>query len=279
MTRLLTYAAAACLLALSAWPQPMLPVAPPQGQAAAPQAQTPPPPPLGKVYAMRASGAVPQSPYMDEKLKDIAPVLEPLPFTSYEAISVVENALPWGRETLFPVNAVYAMHVTAQPQEPDGAIPLRARVEMLQGENYVNALDTTAKAAQNQALLFRGMPLSQGELVIVLLIALPRNEDSKSDSSQENQQQSEGEGENQEQQNPDADSGNEGEQNRQEASGAEQEQQETQSGTEEGEGEGEKPEGVQNLDALLESLDDIDRREQVEERNKRDRIDFKGDWW
>lgn len=45
------------------------------------------------------------------------------------------------------------------------------------------------------------------------------------------------------------------------------------------EGEGESPKGVENLDALLESLDDIDRREQVEELKRRDRIDFKGDWW
>lgn len=281
MKHLLTLTAAVFLAAMSAWAQPLLPTVPPQNQAppqaqAIPQVQAPPKAPLGKMYAMRASGAVPQSPSMDEKLKPIAPVLESLPFTSYETISVVDHELPWGQETLFPVNAMYAMHVTARQQESDGAIPLRARVEMLQGEDYVNALDTTAKAAQNQALLFRGMPLGQDELVIVLIIAMPQDEQGQGNTSQEDQSKPESEGENQEQQKSETGNQDEGEQESQEANAAKQEQQKSQ---ESNEGENEQPEGVKNLDALLQSLDDIDKREQKEERNRRDRIDFKGDWW
>lgn len=280
MTRSMIPIVAVCLAALSAWAQPLLPATPPQNQPPLqsqpmPQVQTPPKVPLGKMYAMRASGAVPQSPSMDERLKPVAAVLESLPFTSYEAISVVDRELPWGQETLFPINAVYAMHVTAQQPEADGAIPLRARVEMLQGEDFVNALDTSAKAAQNQALLFRGMPLAQDELVIVLIIAMPHDEKGQGNTSQEDQPQPQGEGENQEQQESDTDKQREGEQEPREANAAEQ-QQESQEGNE---GENEPPEGVKNMDALLQSLDDIDKREQVEERNRRDRIDFKGDWW
>ena len=280
MTRGVIPMVAVFLAALSVWAQPLLPAVPPQNQGplqsgAMPPIQAPPKAPLGKMYAMRASGTVPQGPSMDEKLKPIASVLESLPFTSYEAISVVDRDLPWAQETLFPINAVYAMHVTAQQQEPDGAIPLRARVEMLQGEDYVNALDTSAKAAQNQALLFRGMPLGQDELVIVLVIALPQDEKGQGESSPEDQSRPEGEGENQEQPESETNKQDEGDQESQEDKTAEEQQE----SREDNEGENEQPEGVKNMDALLQSLDDIDKREQVEERNRRDRIDFKGDWW
>ncbi len=260
--------------------QPTLPVQSVPGTPSAPpvqgqiQSQAPPPPPVGRMYAMRASGAIPEKPYLDEKLKAVAPALKSLPFTSYESVSINDQVLPWGQETLFPINAVYALRVTPMSLEADGTITLRARVEMLQGETYVNALNTAAHAVQNQALLFRGMPLGQGELLIVLLVSMPPEEQKEGTASEESPPQSEGEGESTSE--GESNEAKEGEQEPQKADTAEQ--QDTQP-LEPEEGEQEKPEGVENLEALLESLDDIDRQEQVEERNRRDRIDFKGDWW
>lgn len=248
--------------------QPMLPVQPqPQEQAS--------PPPVGKMYAVRASGSVPQKPYLDEKLKPIAKVLESLPFTSYEAISINDNVLPWGQETLFPINAVYALHATPLGQEEDGSIALRARVEMLRGESYINALDTVAQAVRNQALFFRGLPLGQDELVIVLLVGAPQEAGDDSSSQQEAEQEPESDEESQSEQERN-DQEEQQEQEAEEENTAEQQEPEP---LEPVEGETEKPEGIENLEALLDSLEDIDRREQVEERNRRDRIDFKGEWW
>ncbi len=259
--------------------------APPQaGQLQAPQGvpvpkapdQAPPPPPLGRMYAMRASGAVPLKLNLDEKLKPVAAALETLPFTTYESISINENPLPWSQETLFPINALYAMHVTALAPEADGAIALRTRVEMLQGETFVNAIKADAHAVPNQALLFRGMPLGEDELVLVLLVSTPSNQQNEGGPSEEDSSPSEGEQAEGETAQPEPDSQEEKNTETQEGENADAQQPEA---SEQDEGETEAPEGVQNLEALLESLDDIDRREQVEERNRRDRIDFKGDWW
>ena len=172
-----------CLAACALVALPLYAQMPPPGAALPDQA--PPQPPVGRMYAMRASGAVPQQAHLDDALKPVAPMLKSLPFTSYEKVSIEDNVLPWGQETLFPINALYAMHVTPLAQEEDGAIALRSRVEMLQGEDYVNALDTVAHAVQNQALLFRGMPLGRDELVIVLLISLPSEQGEQGEASKE----------------------------------------------------------------------------------------------
>lgn len=246
--------------------QTAMPV-PPQGQA--------PAPPVGAMYAMRASGAVPQKLDLDEKLKPVASALKSLPFTSYEAISVNDQVLPWGQETLFPVNALYAMHVTPLTMEANGAISLRARVEMLQGETFINALKAEARAFQNQALLFRGMPLGRDELVIVLLVGVPPENQNQNGSSEEEQSETEGE---QEEKKSESES-NDTKEDINESQEGETTQEQQPPPSESAEGEQEEPEGVENLDALLESLDDIDREEQVKERNQRGRIDFKGDWW
>lgn len=280
---------AACIIAyglcaMAAFSQLLLPSPGPQPQSVQPQAQpmlpqtaqaqAQPKPPIGQMYAIHASGAVPQNVHIDDKLKSIAPMLNDLPYTSYEAIAVNDHELPWGVETLFPISAVHAFHVTALSQNQEGAIALRARVEMLQGEDYINALDTQAVAARNQALLFRGIPLGHDELVIVLLVGMPPEPGEDGSPNQEGE--SEPEGENQDSAKADSGDNTEGEGEQEPEDAAESQESQT---DETVEGEGEPPKGVENLDALLESLDDIDRREQVEELKQRDRIDFKGDWW
>lgn len=254
-------------------PQIQTPSAPPNLQTAMPE-PVPPQPPIGQMFAVRASGAVPQNPHMDEKLKPIAAALSGLPYTSYEALSVNSRELPWGVETLFPISAVHAFKATALSMDPEGAIALRARVEMLQGEDYINALDTQALAGQNQALLFRGIPLGRDELVIVMLVAMSPDPEKSGSPNQEGETESEGENQESTESESEGENKAEGEQEGENAP----EKQESQV-NEADEGEGESPKGVENLDALLESLDDIDRREQVEELKRRDRIDFKGDWW
>ena len=269
MTRL-WYALSLVLISAPAMAQPMLPG--PSAAQAAPDAQAMPPAPVARMYAVHARGAIPEKIDIDDQLRPIASLLRELPFTSYKAIAVHDKEMPWGSETIFPINAVYSMFVSPLSLDEEGTIALQAHIEMLQADgSYVKALDTIASAAQNKALMFRGMPLGADELVVVLLVALPSEESGDSDSSDdENAEQSETEeaqpepGDQEESQQDERES----DADREEAADLEDEQ----------DGEGES-EGVENIEALLQSLEDIDRREQREERNQRDRIDFKGDWW
>lgn len=252
-------------------PQMMMPL--PQGMGAPQGMPEPPPNPIARMYAIYGHGAVPEQPYMDETLKPIASALGKLPFTSYEAVSLMDEEVPWGEETRFTVNAKYNVNVVPLEQDEEGAIKLNVRIEMLQEDGtYVDALKAQALAAQNGALLFRGMPLNRGELVVVLLVGMPPDPNQKNQDSEEQQEQNEDEQEQQEQEEQQQENEGEGE-------GEPSEDQEINPAEESAaEGEGEQ-ENHENLEALLESLEDTDKQEQKEERNQRDRIDFKGDWW
>ncbi len=272
MTRL-WYAPSLILLAASAMAQPMLPA--PSAAQTAPDAQAMPSAPVARMYAVHARGAIPEEIDIDNQLQPIAPLLRELPFTSFKSIAVHDKEMPWGTETLFPINAVYSMFTTPLSLNEEGMISLQAHIEMLQADgSFVKALDTVAAAAQNEALMFRGMPLGADELVVVLLVALPSEESCDSDSSNdEDAEQSETDEAQPEPGDQDESQQNEDEED--ETDAAREEDTELEDDQDE---EGET-EGVENIDALLQSLEDIDRREQREERNQRDRIDFKGDWW
>ena len=255
-------------------------LAPPPAQ---PGGQMPPAPPalIGRMYAAYAHGAVPEQPRMDEALKPVAAMLERLEFTSYETVSVVDKEMPWSEETLFPINAKYTMKATPLQQREDGAIEMETHIEMLQDNgDYVDALAAKASAAPDKALMYRGMPLHNGELVVVFLVGVPQEEGQGQSQAQEGEQEQQEEQQAQQEQELGQEEG-EGEQEqpqtseKQEGENAGRENQVEEAS----EQEGEAPEGLENLDALLESLEDIDKREQVEERNQRDRIDFKGNWW
>lgn len=239
------------------------------------------PTPLGRLFAVHASGGVPQKLKIDKKLKALKPLFSALPYTSYEALAIHDRELPWGEETLFPVNALYAMKVTPLGPTEDNAIALQARVELLQNGEYVNALDTLAEAHMNQALLFRGLPLGGDELLLVLVVTMP-SDDQQDQQQKEEDQEDPSEQEEEQDQNQDQEDASEQE-------GEEEEDAEPM--PQEGEEDGLDPseqdaveeeapeESNENLEALLQSLEETDKREQVEERNKRSSVDIKGNWW
>ncbi len=246
--------------------QPLMPAPPAEA----------PPAPIARMYALYAHGAVPEQPHIDEEAKSLAPVLKKLPFTSYEAISILEQEVPWAEPTLFPINALYAMQVTPYPSEEDGFVQIHARVEMLQDDGqYVNALDTRAYAADREALLFRGMPLHRGELVIVLIVAMPSDNGQDGAPQEDDSEQPEDEQEQEQEQSEEPEDSDDDD------SASEEERDDTADTREEeaSETEEEPADDLESLEALLESLEDIDRQEQKEELKQRDRIDFKGDWW
>lgn len=256
----------------------------PPGAAMPPGAmpqQEVPPTPLGRLFAIHASGAVPQKLKIDKKLKSLAPLFTDLPYTSYEALAVNDRELPWGEETLFPINALYAMKVAPLGTTEEGAVALQARVEMLKDGDYVNALDTLAEAYMNQALLFRGLPLGSDELLLVLVVTMPsddqqddnESQDEDSDSDEENEDEKDQDNQDQEEEDQDAELlPQEGEdEDEQDPSEMEESQHEDEEEPEE--------QSNENLEALLQSLEETDKREQVEERNKRKTVDIKGNWW
>ncbi len=250
-----------------------------------------------KMYALLGQKNANATAALDGDLTPIESVLKALPYTDYTRISVDERETPEGVETQFPINPVYTLAVQANGKDAQGAEKLDIHVDLMQDGKLIKALTAQAAAKPGDALLLRGMPLTPGELVIVLQRAAgdQSSQDGQSDQDQQKQDQ-------QDQQKSDKDSESKKddsdkkqdekkneEKNQDEKKDKKDAKADKKDDQEKDKQEQPAPEDAKkdsadkkdskNLESILQSLEDVDRKEQAEVRNKRDRIDFKGDWW
>jgi hypothetical protein len=261
----------------------------------------PPAAPKIEVRAFTATNTGQATRQVDATLRGLDALLKEMPYDTFLPVMQQQAELAANAETMVTINETYALYVLPIGPEEEGMLPLQARVTMLQGGRPVNALVTQGKAKPGRAMLFRGLEIPGGELGIVLRLVPPPQDPKDGDSDSEDQGDQEQEP--QEPQDPsgsgDDQSGEDGAQEEAQQSedqageqgtmGEEGEQQEGESAAaespqEEGESEGEgaeaaAPKDLEDIEALLKSLEDQDRREQKSARNRRDTIRFNGDWW
>jgi hypothetical protein len=237
---------------------------------------------LGQTKAGAASG-------LDAELKPVEGVLKALPYTEYQKISIDERETPEGTETQFPINPVYSLVVQPGGSDDQGAAKLEIHVDLMQDGKLIKALTAQAAAKAGDALLLRGMPLPPGELVIVLQrdAGDQKSQDGQSDQEQQKQDQQDQQQSDQNSESKEDDSEKqqdekkayEKRQDEKEAKQDEKKDEQDQASPEDAEQDQTEKKDSKNLESILQSLEDVDRKEQAEVRNKRDRIDFKGDWW
>lgn len=262
----------------------------------------PTPPPKIEVLAFSATNTGQATRQVDATLRGLDALLKDLPFDTFMPVMQQQAELSESAETMIVINESYALHVLQlDPEDEQGMLPIQARVTLNQGGQSLNALLTQGQAKPGRAMLFRGLEIPGGELGIVLRL-VPPPKDPKGDSDSE-EQENEGEQQDGDPQEPsgsgDDQAGEEGpteeeqqgdsdEQAGEDANGEEAEGESEQSAaqSEDGEGEGEGeggeaagPEDLEDVEALLKSLEDQDRREQKSARNRRDSIRFNGEWW
>lgn len=302
-----------CLLLLTVAPvfgQPAITL--PEDMITPPAAPVAPAPGEGdleiEVVALKGSATGRSSVFTDEELKPYRKILETLtPNDTFEIIAIDKKPVPLNTEQRFTVNGLYTAYVTplGARETPEGGQrhELQMRVEMLSGNDYVDALRARGEAAERQALVLRGMNLDIGEL-IVLVRVIPEGQDSDGNSESSEQDESGEEQEQQEQQQKDEqqaqnqqdkpmDEESEGQDGEQEApelrepeegeKEAEEGQEEMASDSEAGEQEGEAgetgPQDMETIEAILESLEEKDRQEQRNARYRRSKVTVNGDWW
>lgn len=259
------------LIALTALAQPW---APPSAGGGVPAEEYE----IVEMKALRASNEGMAQKEIDPALRGLAPVLEALPFDRFSPIAEETKEAPYGRETLIPINSEYTLSIRPiERNAKDGLVLLEARIIMSREGRKINALSTRAEAATGQPLLFRGLELNNGELVVVMRLA-----------QQDDGSQGSGESTAQDQEKPEQ---QEAQEQEEQETPPEEQQEETQPGEEENDQapppavepketapEDEKQD-MQNIEALLQSLEEMDRREQQELRNQRDHIDVRKGWW
>lgn len=274
-----------------------------------------------QVVAFKGSATGRATLAFDEDLRPMKKVLESLtPNDTFEIIASEKKTIPMGQETRFTVNGIYTAYVTAMGvrEAPEGGgqlYDLQTRVEMLSGNDYIDALRARGEAAPQQALALRGMDLDVGELIVLVVVSpdsQSQNQSQQGDeqSEQQDQQEQQDSQEQQAKQNelkPEQEEQQEekkGEENKNEGEGEggseapQLAQQEGEGGNEGEGGEGEnaqmaqqatqaqegevqedEPKDMQTIDAILQNLEEKDRQEQRNARYRRSRVVINGDWW
>lgn len=229
-----------------------------------------------QVTAVRAAMEGRAERVTDAELKNLEKLFERFPDNiSLEAH--LEFEAPHGGPTTVRLNDDYALEVTPHGRLESGEVKLDARIMSLAGGALVCALITKAKAAPGQALIFRGMPLDDGELIVIM--NLGRQDGDQGGQSSSDAEENESEAQEQQPQSQELE---------QDASDAEQEdsseneadaqQSETQTKSMADEDAPSEKE-LQNLEALLQSLEEQDQRERRELLNRQDLMEMRKDWW
>jgi len=218
-------------------------------------------------------------PPADDRLAALEAALKPLGFAGYEFVGTAARELAPGQETRFPINATYSAAVTLLPSQDGDTAAMEVRIEALLDGKIVTALAGTVQARPGDTVVFRGMPLAPGELVV--LLTRPSEQSSEQSKSDQNQQEQQDQQKQDQQQGQQQEEEKEQEKEKQEEPQTAEEQETQPAAEEQEDGTEEEEKDMENgsLRALLESLEETDKREQKELRNVRQRIDFKGGWW
>lgn len=242
-----------------------------------------------KMYALLGQKTANDAVAPAGEMKAIEGVLKALPYSSYEKISVDERETPEGAETQFTINPIYTLVVQPTGTDAQGAAKLDIHVDWMQDGKLIKALTAQATAKPGDALLLRGMPLPPGELVIVLQrdAGDQKSQGGQNDQDEQKQDQQEQQKSDQEdsqskkddsEKKPEEKQGEEKKDDKETKADKDKDKQE-QGSPEDAKKDTAEKKDTNNLESILQSLEDVDRKEQAEVRNKRDRIDFKGDWW
>ncbi len=235
----------------------------------------------------------------DEQLKPYKGILEALaPLNKFDVIKTSTLPALHGEITTVSINALYWAEVQVSAPDEQGALPMVVRIMYDDGSGPIAAINAQGSAQPNRAFTFRGMELGGGELVVVLSFPKEGEQGEGSDSSgeensQEQEQQEQGADQSQQEEQDSSASEQDESKDEEEAPMLnQQEETEAQEGDEEGASEEEmqdgssstldegEPKDDQTIEAILESLEEEDTKEQENAHHRRSQVKFKSKgWW
>ncbi len=265
MTALLHIVIAALLAQAPAGPPPSIARPPDQGVE---QMQ---------VTAVRAAMKGRAERVVDAELKNLGKLFEKFPFDTFSLEAQRDFEAPHGGPTTVSLNDVYALEVTPLRRLETGEVELDARIVSLAGDAPVGALITKAKAAPGQALIFRGLPLDDGELIVIMNFGRQDGDQGGQSSPDADQDESEEQKHPPQPQEQEPDAPDEAQEDSSE-NDADMQPPETETKSMADEDVSSDKE-LQNLEALLQSLEEQDQRERRELLNRQDWMEMRKDWW
>jgi hypothetical protein len=266
------------------------------------------PPVIAEATAVRATYEEGASLTFDDELSGLKPVFEDMEdYNTFTLEGQDSTELAQETEVSLRLNTLYKLYITQlqMAMPPSQGAPARvvfdARVGLRQGGQEVNALSGRGEAPVGQTVIFQDLPMGKDKLIVLVRFRQDQEGDSSDQSQQQQQQQQQqNEDESDSQQNQEQQqqqSGQQDQESDQEEEQEEQDQQQQQQSGDQGEdqqdqqpqptqpeSDGENAKDPQhgeatNIEALLESLEEVDRREQELEQQSRLPSRIKGEWW
>lgn len=227
----------------------------------------------------------------DPSLASVREFLDTLPYDTYREVAYHEITIPYGDEVSVRLGAIYSFHGRPVRLTDSGEVVLETHIDMKQADQVVEALRVTGRAKRGHGMVFRGLSMPVGEMIVVMSVAeIPQEGGGKS-----------GAGESQESSSTSS-SGNNSSESSGESSGSgagdtetpgeeadpmpEEEEEEPQpslpppgGGNLLEEQEVPLPPELANLEGILRALEEVDRQEQAASRTNRGTSKLRGAWW
>lgn len=229
----------------------------------------------------------------DPSLSSVREFLDTLPYDTYREVAYHEITIPYGEEVSVGLGAIYTFHGRPVRLTDSGEVVLEAHIDMKQGDQTVEALRVTGRAKRGHGMVFRGLSMPVGEMIVVMSVAeLPQEGGGKAGAGESQESSSDGtSGNNPSESNGESAGSGAGDT---EVPGEEEtpvpEEEEEEDSTipslpPPGEGElleehdAPLPPELANLEGILRALEEVDRQEQAASRTSREKSQLRGAWW
>ena len=105
-------------------------------------------------------------------LESVQRALGSLDFDTFVRVQSADIPCAYGQEQAIIINQKYTLYITPVSQQEDGRVRLRARITALSrdGNQKLNALDTTLQIKPGMQLNLGGLRLEKGELILVISV-------------------------------------------------------------------------------------------------------------
>ncbi len=141
------------------------------GQDDTVETTTPTTPEVVRVLAIQARTVEGAPRHLDASLEEVRALLEKVPGNHFTEAGYFELEAQYGQDAVADLGGGYAFSFRPSEMTELGEILFECHIDLKEGDETLEALRVTGKAARGHGAVFRGLKLPDGELVVVMSIA------------------------------------------------------------------------------------------------------------
>lgn len=255
------------------------------GQDAPEDAPPPQPPEILRVLAVHATNMGRTETFLEPALFQLEEYLSELPYDTFREAVYEQVEAAYGEATSVVINDDYTLYCIPQEMTEGGEILFEAYIELKQPREPIEAIRVSGQATRGQGVVFRGLTMPAGELIVVLSIAKANESDGGGGRGQQEGEDPGSSGAEEEErgrgsgQDGDTPTDPDAELSLDEPSEPESGEEDEQQLAVERAGDTPVPADLANVEAILSALEEQDDKEQKRARDGAHGVTIQGDWW